>query len=69
VVKKDESRGIDADDRHFLGGFVDRLAERLEFGRRDDDRGGLLGDSVLEDRNLAVDVGLRLCAQLGNVDT
>ena len=60
--------GVDADDRHLLGGFVDRLAERLELGRRDDDRGRLFGDGVLEDRNLAVDVGLGLGAELGNVD-
>ena len=47
---------IDADDRHFLRGLIDRLTERLELCGRDDDRRGLLGDGVLEDRNLAGDV-------------
>ena len=61
-------RRIDADDRHFLRRFVDRFAERLELGRRDDDRGGLLGDGVLEDRNLAGDVGFRLGAEFWDFD-
>ena len=45
--------GIDADDLDRLGRFGDRLAERRELGRRDDDGGGLAGDRVLEDRDLA----------------
>ena len=61
-------RGVDADDRHFLRRLVDRLAERLELGRGDDDRGGLFGDRVLEDRDLAVDVGLGLRAEFGDLD-
>ena len=61
-------RRIDADDRHLLRCFIDRLAERLELGRRDDDRSRLFGDGVLEDRNLAVDVGLGLGAELRNLD-
>ena len=44
------------------------LAERLELGRRDDDGGRLAGDRVLQDRNLAVDVGFRLCAELRHLD-
>src|SRR5208283_699378 len=48
--------------------FVNRLAERLELRWRDDDRGGLFADRVLEDRNLAVDVGLGLRAEFGDVD-
>ena len=59
---------FDADDRHLLRRFVDRLAERLELGRGDDDRGRLFGDGVLEDRNLAVDVRLGLGAELRNLD-
>src|SRR5208337_4662852 len=52
----------------FLRRLVDRLAERLELGRRDDDRGGLSADRVLEDRNLAVDVSLGLRAEFGDLD-
>ena len=61
-------RRIDADDLDLLGGFVDRLAERGELGRRNDDGGRIAGDGVLEDRNLAVDVGFRLGAEFRHVD-
>src|SRR5438270_844685 len=59
---------FEADDLHGLGGLVDRLAERGALGRRDHDGGGLGGDGVLEDRDLAVDVGLGLGAELGHLD-
>ncbi len=52
----------------FDGSFIDRLAERLGFGRRDDDGGGIAGDGVLEDRDLAVDVGFGLRAEFRHVD-
>ena len=60
--------GIDSDDRNFLRRLVDRLAQRLELRRRDHNRGGLFGDCVLEDRNLAVDVSLGLRAEFGDLD-
>ena len=59
---------VDADDLYRFRGLVDRLAERRELRRRDHDRRRLLGDRVLEDRNLAVDVGLRLRAEFGHLD-
>ena len=60
--------GVDADDLDGLGGLVDRLAERGALGRRDHDGGRLAGDGVLEDRDLAVDVGLGLGAELRHLD-
>lgn len=48
--------------------FVDRLAERLGFGRRDDDRSRIAGDGVFEDRNLPVHVGFSLRTEFRNVD-
>ena len=44
------------------------LPSALNCGRRDHDGGGLAGDGVLEDRDLAVDVGFGLGAELRHVD-
>jgi hypothetical protein len=60
--------GVDADDLNLGRGFIDRLAKRLELGRGDDDGGRIAGNGVFEDRDLAVDVGLGLCAQFRHVD-
>ena len=60
--------GVDADDLDLGSGFIDRLAKRLELGRRDDDGGRVAGDGVLEDRDLAVDVGFSLGAEFRHVD-
>ena len=52
----------------FLAASSIGLPERGELGRRDDDCRWFAGDGILEDRNLAVDVGLGLSAELRHVD-
>ena len=61
------SSRINADNFNFLGRFVDRFAERGELGRRDDNGRRVAGNGVLENRDLAIDVGFGLSAELWNV--
>ena len=60
--------GVNTYNFDLLGGLVDRLAERSELGRRDDDCRWFAGDGVLKDRDLAIDIGFGLSAELGHGD-
>src|SRR5260370_26962133 len=63
------SSGVDSSDFHFFGSFIDRFAQRGELSWRYDDRCRVPGDSVLEDRDLSIDVGFRLSTELRHVNT
>ena len=51
----------------FLGGFIDRLAERGKLRRGDDDSRWVGCDGLFEDADLADYVGFGLCAEFDHV--
>src|SRR5205807_338116 len=52
------------DNFDFFCGLIDRLAKRLELSRSDHNGGGFFGYGILKNRDLAIDIGFGLSAEL-----